>query len=94
MRSWSVRGSRRLRPNKGSGGQTRWHCSEESSVRSYPSWIAEFRRKSPEGIDRRRYVYEKIAPGEPIELIRESAQPRDDHAVSFRHHGIHLGLRA
>ncbi len=63
----------------------------ESSVRSYPSWIAELRRKSPEGIDRRRYVYEKIGPGEPIELIREPANQRDDHAVSFRHRGIHLG---
>ena len=63
----------------------------ESSVRSYPSWIAELRRKSPEGIDRRHYVYEKIGPGEPIELIREPANQRDDHAVSFRHRGIHLG---
>ena len=63
----------------------------ESSVRSYPSWIAELRRKSPEGIDRRHYVYEKIGPGEPIELIREPANHRDDHAVSFRHRGIHLG---
>ena len=26
----------------------------ESSVRSYPTWIAELRRKSPEGVDRRR----------------------------------------
>ena len=63
----------------------------ESSVRSYPSWIAELRRKSPEGVDRRRYVYEKIGPGEPIELRREPANRRDVHAVSFRHHGIHLG---
>ena len=63
----------------------------ESSVRSYPSWIAEFRRKSPEGVDRRRYVYEKIGPGEPIELRREPANQRDDHIVSFRHGGIHLG---
>jgi len=64
---------------------------QESSVRSYPSWIAELRRKSPEGVDRRRYVYEKIGPGEPIELRREPADQRDLHAVSFRHHGIHLG---
>ncbi len=63
----------------------------ESSVRSYPSWIAELRRKSPEGVDRRRYVYEKIGPGEPIELIREPAHQRDHRTVSFRHHGIHLG---
>jgi hypothetical protein len=62
----------------------------ESSVRSYPTRIAELRRKSPQGVDRRRYVYEKIAPGEPIELIREPANRRY-HAVSFRHHGIHLG---
>jgi hypothetical protein len=63
----------------------------ESSVRSYPSWIAELRRKSPGGIDRRRYVYEKIGPGEPIELIRETANQSDDHTVSFHHRGIHLG---
>jgi len=63
----------------------------ESSVRSYPSWIAELRRKSPEGVDRRRYVYEKIGPGEPIELRREPANRRDVHAVSFRHRGTHLG---
>ena len=64
---------------------------QESSVRSYPSWIAELRRQSPEGVDRRHYVYEKIGPGEPIELIRESANRRDRHAVSFRHRGTHLG---
>ena len=63
----------------------------ESSVRSYPSWIAELRRKSPRGIDRRRYVYEKIGPGEPIELIREPANQRDDHTVAFCHRGIQLG---
>ena len=36
----------------------------ESSVQSYPSWIAELRRKSPDGTDRRRYAYENIGPGE------------------------------
>jgi len=63
----------------------------ESSVRSYPSWIAELRRKSPAGVDRRRYAYEHIGPGEPIELVRDLANQRDDHAVAFRHHGVHLG---
>ena len=63
----------------------------ESSVRSYPSWIAELRRKSPEGIDRRRYAYEKIGPGESIELIREPANRRNDRVVAFRHRGVHLG---
>jgi hypothetical protein len=63
----------------------------ESSVRSYPSWIAEFRRKSPAGVDRRRYAYEHIGPGEPIELVRDVASQRADHAVAFRHHGVHLG---
>jgi len=33
------------------------------SVRSYPSWIAELTRKSPDGIDRRRYAYEHVGPG-------------------------------
>ncbi len=63
----------------------------ESSVRSYPIWIAEFRRKSPAGIDRRRYAYEHIAPGEPIELVRDRTSLWNDHAVAFRHHGVHLG---
>ncbi len=63
----------------------------ESSVPSYPSWIAELRRKSPDGSDRRRYAYEKIRPGESIELVREPAGQGDHHAVAFRHHGVHLG---
>jgi HIRAN domain len=63
----------------------------ESSVRSYPSWIAELRRKSPAGIDRRRYAYEHIAPGEPLELVREPANQNDDHAVAYVHRGVHLG---
>jgi hypothetical protein len=63
----------------------------ESSVRSYPTWIAELRRKSPEGVDRRRYVYKEIGPGESIELIREAGDQHDKHAVAFRHRSIHLG---
>src|SRR5215475_10630365 len=63
----------------------------ESSVRSYPTWIAELRRKSPEGVDRRRYVYKEIGPGESVELIREVADQRDKHAVAFRHRSVHLG---
>jgi hypothetical protein len=63
----------------------------ESSVQSYPSWIAELRRKSPDGTDRRRYAYEKIRPGESIELIREPANHGAHHAVAFRHRGVHLG---
>jgi len=63
----------------------------ESSVRSYPTWIAELGRKSPEGVDRRRYVYREIGPGDSIELIRESADHCDKHAVAFRHRGVHIG---
>jgi hypothetical protein len=63
----------------------------ESSVRSYPTWIAELRRKSPEGVDRRRYVYKEVGPGESIELIREAGDHRDKHAVAFRHRSVHLG---
>jgi hypothetical protein len=62
----------------------------ESSVRSYPSWIAELRRKSPTGIDRRRYAYEHIAPGEALELVRESAK-QNKRAVAYHHRGVHLG---
>ena len=63
----------------------------ESSVQSYATWIAELRRKSPEGVDRRRYVYKEIGPGDSIELIRELADHRDEHAVAFRHRGVHIG---
>jgi hypothetical protein len=62
----------------------------ESSVQSYSTWIAELKRKSPEGVDRRRYVYEKIKPGDSIELIRENADHRE-HAVAFWHRGVHIG---
>jgi len=64
---------------------------KEGSVRSYPSWIAELRRKSPVGIERRRYAYEHIGPGEPLDLVRERAEPGDRHAVSYRHRDVHLG---
>jgi hypothetical protein len=63
----------------------------ESSVRSYPSWIAELRRKSPAGVDRRRYAYDHMGPGEAIELVREATNQRDDHAVAYYHRGVHLG---
>ena len=47
---------------------------KEESVRSYPSWIAELREKSPAGIDRCRYAYEHLAPGEALVLFRERAE--------------------
>jgi hypothetical protein len=62
----------------------------ESSVRSYPTWIADLRLKSPDGVDRRRYVYEKIRPGDSIELVRENTD-HYEHAVAFRHCGVHIG---
>jgi len=63
----------------------------EGSVRSYPSWIAGFRRKSPAGVDRRRYAYEHLGPGEALELVREAANQRDDRTVIYYHRGMHLG---
>ena len=63
----------------------------ESSVQSYPTWIAELRRKSSDGVDRRRYVYKEIRRGDSIELVREIANHDDTHAVAFRHGGVHLG---
>lgn len=62
----------------------------EGSVRSYPSWIAELRRKSPTGIDRRHYAYEHIRPGEPLELARETSN-QNKYAVAYHHRGVHLG---
>jgi hypothetical protein len=64
---------------------------KEESVRSYPSWIGELQGKSPAGIDRRRYAYEHLEPGEALVLFRERAEPGDKHAVSYRHRDVHLG---
>ena len=64
----------------------------ESSVRSYPSWIAELKRKSlARSIDRRRYAYEHIRPGEALELVRGPADQNDRHAVAYHHRGVLLG---
>src|SRR5260370_32223607 len=35
---------------------------KEESVRSYPSWIAELKGKSPAGMELRRYAYEHLEP--------------------------------
>src|SRR5262249_43139656 len=64
---------------------------KEEGVRSYPSWIAELRRKSPVGIERCRYAYEHLGPGEALALVRERAEAGDEHAVSYRHRDVHLG---
>jgi len=64
---------------------------KEEAVRSYPSWIAELRGKSPTGIELRRYAYEHLEPGEALVLFRERAEPGDKHAVSYRHRDFHLG---
>jgi hypothetical protein len=60
-------------------------------VRSYPSWIAELSHKSPAGVDRRRYAYEHLGAGEALELVRERANSKSDHAVSYYHSAVHLG---
>jgi hypothetical protein len=64
---------------------------KEEGVRSYPSWIAELRGKSPAGMELRRYAYEHLEPGEALVLFREPAEPGDEHAVSYRHRDVHLG---
>ena len=64
---------------------------EEPSIRSYPSRIHELRRPSPAGVDRRRYVYGFIKPGEALEFVREYEHPRNRHAVAYYHRGVHLG---
>jgi hypothetical protein len=64
---------------------------KEHSVRSYPSWIAELRCKSPIGIERCRYARDHLEPGEALVLVRERAEAGDKHAVSYRHGDVHLG---
>jgi hypothetical protein len=64
---------------------------KEEGVRSYPSWVAELRRKTAAGIESRRYAYEHLAPGEALVLFRERGEPGDEHAVSYRHRDVHLG---
>jgi hypothetical protein len=64
---------------------------KEESVRSYPSWVAELRRRSRVGTEIRRYAYAHLGPGEALELVREHAGPGDKHAVSYRHRNFHLG---
>jgi hypothetical protein len=63
----------------------------EDSVRSYPSWISELSRKSPDGVDRRRYAYEHLGAGEALELVRGPTNSSSDHAVSYYHRAVHLG---
>ena len=64
---------------------------QEPGIPSYPSRIHELRRPSPAGVDRRRYVYGHIKPGEALELVRELKHPRNRRAVAYYHRGIHLG---
>jgi hypothetical protein len=63
----------------------------EDSVRSYPSWISELSRKSPDGVDRRRYAHKHLGAGEALELVRGPTNSSSDHAVSYYHRAVHLG---
>jgi hypothetical protein len=54
----------------------------EESVRSYPSWISELSRISPDGIDRRRYAYEQIWAGaEPSPLLPSLSASNGRHST-------------
>jgi hypothetical protein len=64
---------------------------KEPGLRTFPSRVTELRRLSPAGVDRRRYVYEHIKPGDVIELVRESSHPRNGRATAYYHRGTHLG---
>src|SRR5262249_55457246 len=64
----------------------------EGSVRSYPSWIAELKRKLRAGsIDRRRYAYEHLRAGEALEPVRGPVGQKDRHALANHHRGTLLG---
>jgi hypothetical protein len=64
---------------------------KERSVRSFPSRIGDLGRRTASGIDRRRYVYERLRPGEALELVRERGTPKNAKAVAYHHRGVHLG---
>ncbi len=64
---------------------------KEPSLRTYASRIKELRHPSPAGVDRRRYVYRFIRPGDALELVREANITRNAHATAYYHRGIHLG---
>ncbi len=64
---------------------------KEPSMRTYPSRIKELRLPSPAGVDRRRYVYGFVRPGDALELVREAVAPRNAHATAYYHRGVHLG---
>jgi hypothetical protein len=66
----------------------------EESVRSYPSWISELSREPSDGIDRSHYAYEHLGAGEALALVRERADSRSEHAVSYYHRAVHLGYVA
>jgi hypothetical protein len=63
----------------------------EPSLQTYGSRVKELRRTSPAGVDRRRYVYASIQPGDALELVREAAASRNAHATAYYHRGVHLG---
>jgi hypothetical protein len=63
----------------------------EPSLRSFPSRIVELRRRTPLDVDRRRYVYRFIKPGDALELVREPCHSRNQRAVAYHHLGTHLG---
>jgi hypothetical protein len=74
--------------DSGGGGANALALLAESSVRSYPTWIADLKRKSPDGVDRSRYVYEKIRPGDSIELILENTHRYERVSTSRRLHRL------
>ena len=88
-----------LRPRNGTSEQKRRRRRRadalaliaEEGVRSYPSWIAELRSESRDGIDRSRYAYEHLGAGDALELVRERTGPTSDRAVSYYHRAVHLG---
>ena len=63
----------------------------EPSLQTYGSRVKELRRTSPAGVDRRRYVYASIQPGDALELVREAPPARNAHATAYYHRGVHLG---
>jgi hypothetical protein len=61
------------------------------AARSYPSWIAGLTYRAANGLDRARFCWQKLKPGDVLDLVREPENEHDEKAVAVMLGGAHLG---